>query len=276
MTAIRGFLRVALWPGVVVGTSLGFAWCFAGGVSEIGLALVPAAAIALLVGLEPLLPDRPGKGAWRDPQAWNDIVHGVVGQGGGNALGQALFVFGAAWLAGVVGERWGLRLWPAAWPLWVQVPLLVFVADGIDYGRHRICHEQPWLWPIHALHHDVDRMNALKSSRGHLLDMLFRNLVCYAPLALAGVPREVLLSYAAAVTVFGPIAHANVSLRVPRFLHGLVLTPQVHRIHHARASALSRSNYANTRASTTGSRARRSRTTCSARPGRRSRSGSGR
>ena len=85
----------------------------------------------------------------------------------------------------------------------------------------------------------------MKSGRGHFLDMLLRNLVVYAPLALVGTPREVLLAYAAAVTVFGPIAHANVSVAVPSFLHRLVLTPQVHRIHHARAMALSCSNYAN-------------------------------
>ncbi len=54
-----------------------------------------------------------------------------------------------------------------------------------------------------------------------------------------------MFAYAAAVTVFGPVAHANVSLRVPSFLHRLVMTPQVHRIHHARPLALSCSNYAN-------------------------------
>jgi sterol desaturase/sphingolipid hydroxylase (fatty acid hydroxylase superfamily) len=245
MKTIRSFALAALWPVFVVGTTLGFAASFAWGFSEIGLALVPVVGIVLLFGFEWLLPDRRGKGAWRDPQAWNDVVHGVVGQGGGNALGQAVFVFAAAWLAGEIGERWGLRLWPAQWPGWVQVPLLIVVADGLDYWRHRLEHQLAWLWPIHALHHDIDRMNVLKSSRGHFLDMLFRNFVCYAPLALAGVPREVLLTYAAAITVFGPIAHANVSLRVPRCLHRLVLTPQVHRIHHARSSSLSCSNYAN-------------------------------
>ena len=134
---------------------------------------------------------------------------------------------------------------PSGWSLWLQVPLLVLLADGLDYGRHRWQHTAAWFWPVHALHHNGDRLNILKSGRGHFLDMFLRNLLCYAPLALLGVPREVLLSYAAAVTVFGPIAHANVSIQVPKFLHRLVMTPQVHRIHHARARELSNSNYAN-------------------------------
>lgn len=234
-----------LWPVVVVATTLGFAAGFARGSLEASLALVPLAAGVLLFGLELALPERRGGGAWRDPQAWNDLAHNLVGQGGGNALGQALFVFGAAWLAGEVSRRFGANLWPAQWPWWAQVPLLVFVADGLDYARHRAEHRVRWLWPIHALHHDVDRLNVLKSGRGHFLDMVFRCLVCYAPLALVGVPRDVLLTYAAAVTVFGPIAHANVAVPVPAWLHRWLLTPQVHRIHHARPLHLSCSNYAN-------------------------------
>ena len=245
MRTLRAIAHVMTWPFIVIGTSAGFALGFELGFAEVSLALVPLLAFVLLFALEFGLPERSGAGSWRDPQAWNDITHNIVGQGGGNALGQASFVFGSALLAGEISARWGGNLWPAEWPFWLQVPLLIFLADGLDYLRHRLEHSVAWLWPIHALHHDIDRLNIIKSGRGHVLDMLFRNLVCYAPLALVGVPREVLLTYAAAVTVFGPVAHANVSVWVPRFLHRWVLTPQVHRIHHARALALSCSNYAN-------------------------------
>ncbi|MBW2242877.1 MAG: sterol desaturase family protein [Deltaproteobacteria bacterium] len=155
------------------------------------------------------------------------------------------FVFGAALLAGEISARWGANLWPADWAIWVQLPLLLFIADGLDYGRHRLQHTVSWLWPMHVLHHDVDRMNVLKSGRGHFLDMLFRSLAVYAPLALMGVPASLMLVYAAAISVFGPVAHANVSLPVPSFMHRVFMTPQFHRIHHARPLALSCSNYCN-------------------------------
>lgn len=245
MTPLLAFLRGALWPAFVAGTVFGFLWAFERGHVEAGLALVPLVAIALLLGVELVLPDRRGEGSLHDDQLWNDAFHSVAGQFGGNAVGQIAFVFSAAWIAGAIGERWGGSLWPAQWSLWVQVPLLVLLADGLDYWRHRLMHEVAWLWPVHQLHHDGERLNVLKSGRGHFLDMLLRSLLCYAPLALAGVPRDVMLAYAAAVTVFGPVAHANLSLRVPSFLHRLVLTPQVHRIHHARPLDLSCSNYAN-------------------------------
>ena len=88
-------------------------------------------------------------------------------------------------------------------------------------------------------------MNVLKSGRGHFLDMSFRSLCVYAPMVAIGVPTEVLLWYAAAITVFGPIGHSNVAVRLPSFVHRLVLTPQAHRIHHARDVGLAMSNYAN-------------------------------
>jgi sterol desaturase/sphingolipid hydroxylase (fatty acid hydroxylase superfamily) len=199
----------------------------------------------MLFGLEFVLPARAGHGTWGDPQVWNDVGHSIFGQGAGNAVGQALFVFAAALLAGEISARWGGNLWPSQWPFWVQVVVAIVVADGLDYWRHRLEHSNRWLWPIHALHHDLERMNVIKSSRGHFLDMFFRNLVVYAPLALVGAPREAMLAYAAAVTVFGPIAHANVRVPVPPFLYRCVLTPQVHHVHHARPLALSCSNYAN-------------------------------
>ena len=80
---------------------------------------------------------------------------------------------------------------------------------GLDTGFHRV----GWLWPVHALHHAVDRLHVGKASRTHLLDMLGRSLGTYAPLVALGVPPDVLVWYPAAVTILGPIAHANVDVR---------------------------------------------------------------
>ena len=84
----------------------------------------------------------------------------------------------------------------------------------------------------------------LKASRTHLFDMLLRSLVVYAPLVVLGVPLEVLAWYPAAVTILGPVGHSNLDLCLPSWIHPFLLTPQGHRIHHARALALSSSNYA--------------------------------
>jgi hypothetical protein len=103
-------LHAGLWPLIVAGTALAFWISFAHGYTQLGLFFVPLLGILVLLVLESLLPERRGSGSLADPQFWNDAVHGLVGQGAGNALGQAVFVFAAALLAGEISERWGGNL----------------------------------------------------------------------------------------------------------------------------------------------------------------------
>lgn len=237
--------RLAAWP-IAVGLSLaGFAWGFARGEAVLALLLVPLAVGSLIVALELYIPEVPRADVWRDPEAPRDLFHTVIGQGFGNQLGAVLAAALLALPRGWGGGGLDLGLWPAHWPLGLQIGVGVFLADGIEYARHRAEHGVGWLWPIHALHHSVDRMNVAKGGRGHFLDMVGRHLIVFLPLAALGAPTVVLLAYAAAVTVLGGIGHANVDTRVPGWLHRVVMTPQVHRIHHARAPELALRNYAN-------------------------------
>lgn len=242
---IRSFLRYALWPVTVLATTAAYAVGFASGHAPLTLIAVPSVLVPLLLLVELVLPAERIGPAWRDPQILNDVGHGVFGQGIGVQLGQIFFVSGAALVAGAVSDRFGANLWPTGLPEAVQVLLVIVLADGLETLRHRLLHSHPRLWPLHALHHATDRLHAMKSGRGHFLDMMFRALVVYAPLALVGVPSEVLLWYAAAVTVLGPVAHANIDVWVPGWMHPLLMTPQVHRIHHAGDLEIAMSNYAN-------------------------------
>ena len=141
-------------------------------------------------------------------------------------------------------EPLGATLWPTNLPFAAQVCLLLVVADGLEYWRHRLLHTVPWLWSVHALHHSVDRLHALKGGRNNFVDMALRGALVFAPLVALGVPREVLLWYPAVIVVLGPIAHANLALRFPAFMHRVLVTPPEHRLHHAADRGLADSNFA--------------------------------
>jgi ornithine lipid hydroxylase len=237
--------RLVVWPFVVTLTSAAFALGFAAGQPVVALMFVPVVTTALLVPLEQWMPAVRQGSALDDPQVRQDMVHTVVGQGFGNQLGEAIVAGALALWFGWAGSRLGVTLWPASWPLVLQVVLGLLLADGLEYARHRAEHRYDWLWRIHALHHSVDRMHVLKSGRGHFLDMVLRHLTVFLPLAAIGTPTTILLAYVAAVTVLGTIGHSNVDMRLPGFLHRLVMTPHVHRIHHARDVDLALANYAN-------------------------------
>lgn len=241
---LDAFIRVWLWPFVIAGSVAGFVAAFGAGWGELALLPVPAATIAVLLGLEYHRPRDARLTTVSDPELPNDLAHSVLGGALGPLLGNALFLAGAMVLAASVSDRFGGNLWPLAWPLWAQVVLAIVLSDGLEYWRHRWLHRVAWLWPTHALHHGSDRLHVMKSGRGHVLDFGSRGLLVVAPLVVLGAPPALLLAYPAAITVLGPISHANLDVRLPDWLHYLVQTPQIHAIHHARDTALSDSNFA--------------------------------
>jgi ornithine lipid hydroxylase len=243
---VGGVLRDLLWPLFVLASALGYGAAFASGAPELWVLLaIPGAQIALLFLLELWVPGEPRGAALRDPALAVDLSHTIFGNVVGGSLGQLLLLAATALAAGELAERVGLPLWPRSWPLAAQAALAIVLADGLDVLRHLAFHRSARLWRFHALHHGGDRLHIGKSGRNHFLDVASRGLLVFAPLALLGAPAEALLAYLAAVQVFGPIAHANLDLRVPGFLHRMVLTPAVHRIHHARRIDFALHNYAN-------------------------------
>lgn len=231
-------LAYLLWPGLVA-TFVAIA-LLASGAGPIGLALTATAVTVILLAVERLRPRSPEEDVRADPQLPNDLGHALLANGGALVTDALAITAGTLLASRVVGSG----LWPSAWPVVVQGALVVVLADGLEYGRHRLLHRVAWLWPLHALHHRVDRLHVLKGPRNTILDMGMRSLVVYAPLAAAGVPPELLLCYPLATVVLGPIAHANIDFRFPAFVHRVLVTPPGHRLHHARDLALSDGNFA--------------------------------
>jgi sterol desaturase/sphingolipid hydroxylase (fatty acid hydroxylase superfamily) len=103
----------------------------------------------------------------------------------------------------------------------------------------------PALWRLHGVHHaDLD-LDVTSGSRFHplemLLSMLFKGAVIFAlgPPWLAVLMFEVILNAAA---VFN---HANVRLppKADRVLRWLIVTPDMHRIHHSTLPREHNSNF---------------------------------
>jgi sterol desaturase/sphingolipid hydroxylase (fatty acid hydroxylase superfamily) len=205
-----------------------------------GLALTAILITVILVAVERVWPRSADEDLRSDPQVVNDLAHATVANGGAVATDALALSAGA-----FVGQNLvGLEVWPSAWPLALQAGLALVLADGLEYARHRLVHRVSWLWPVHALHHSIDRLHVLKAPRNTLLDMGLRSLLVYLPLAAAGIPPTLLLLYPLANVIVGPISHSNVELRFPAWLHRLVITPPMHRLHHAKEPALSDGNFA--------------------------------
>jgi sterol desaturase/sphingolipid hydroxylase (fatty acid hydroxylase superfamily) len=150
-----------------------------------------------------------------------------------------------AGLAIVAAERgWGL-FHLLSWPGWLEIGLSVVAFDFAIYLQHVTFHAVPALWRLHMVHHaDLD-FDATTGVRFHPLEILLSLgiklglVLVLGPPAVAVVLFEVLLN---ATSLFN---HGNVRLPVAfdRWLRWIVVTPDMHRVHHSIARRETNSNF---------------------------------
>ena len=183
----------------------------------------------LFVPLEKLLPLRPGQPIFR--AEWQtDFTYFAV-----NHLAVGLFLLLTHALVRTF-FGWAmhepLQAEVAALPFWVQLPLIVLVADLAQYGLHRAWHRVPALWRVHAVHHSIATVDWLAGSRMHLLDMLATRVVVLGVIFVLGFSPSVIDAYIVIVGVHAVLNHANARLPWGPLRH-LVVTPEFHHWHHA-------------------------------------------
>lgn len=139
---------------------------------------------------------------------------------------------------------WGLlNLAPP--PFWIAVVLSVLVLDLAIYLQHVMFHAVPVLWRLHRVHHaDLD-IDVTTGARFHPIEILLSMIIkmgvvlALGPPALAVLVFEVLLN---ATSMFNH-ANARLSLALDRFLRLVVVTPDMHRVHHSIEADETNSNF---------------------------------
>ncbi|MBU2981955.1 sterol desaturase family protein [Lentibacter algarum] len=131
------------------------------------------------------------------------------------------------------------------WPLWVEIILAILIFDFAIWAQHLITHKVPLLWRLHRVHHADTETDVTTAIRFHpveiALSMLLKIGLVYliGPSALAIILFEVLLNGTAMFN------HANLRLPLPfdRALRLVLVTPDMHRVHHSVHRAEHDSNY---------------------------------
>ena len=161
-------------------------------------------------------------------------------------LASRLIAPGAAVAVAVVAEsgNWGL-LHTFASPAWAEIAIAVILLDVAIYFQHVMFHAVPTLWRLHRVHHaDLD-FDVTTGIRFHPLEILLSTLIKCAAVAAIGAPAVAVLLFEVLLNATSVFNHANASLPpgVERWLRWLVVTPDMHRVHHSIRYDESSSNF---------------------------------
>ena len=148
-------------------------------------------------------------------------------------------------LAVVAGSRgWGV-LNLVGLPFWLEIVLAVVVLDLAIYLQHVMFHAVPALWRLHRMHHaDLD-FDVTTGTRFHPVEILVSVAIKMAAVALLGPPAVAVLIFEVLLNGTSMFNHSNVRLpaRLDRVLRWIVVTPDMHRVHHSDAPAETNSNF---------------------------------
>ena len=156
-------------------------------------------------------------------------------------------------LSAVLSAQWaqnnGIGLlniveWKGAW--WVVVPLAtVLIRSFSNYLAHYAFHKMPVLWRLHRVHHFDTNLDVSTGLRNHPAEAVLLLLLATAVSIAFGLDPITLIISETLETSFNLFSHANLGLpaRLDSWLRVLVVTPQVHSVHHSSSQPQTDSNY---------------------------------
>ena len=131
-------------------------------------------------------------------------------------------------------QGWGLFNRYAI-PAWAALAAGVVVLDLAIYLQHVMFHAVPALWRLHRMHHaDLD-IDVTTGARFHPVEIVLSLLLKLAAIAALGVPAAAVLVFELLLNATSMFNHANVRVAavLEPALRWLVVTPDMHRVHHS-------------------------------------------
>ena len=151
------------------------------------------------------------------------------------AIGMAVFV---------ETRGWGILNYLQS-PFWLAVFVSVVTMDAVIYFQHVLVHAVPMLWRLHRVHHaDLD-FDVTTGSRFHPIEIILSMLIKFATIVVLGPPIVAVVIFEILLNASSIFNHANVRIpkNVDRLLRWIIVTPDMHRVHHSVEDDETNSNF---------------------------------
>jgi sterol desaturase/sphingolipid hydroxylase (fatty acid hydroxylase superfamily) len=141
-------------------------------------------------------------------------------------------------------QGWGL-MQSVGLPFWVKVLISFVLLDLVIYLQHVMVHAVPLLWRLHRVHHADPEYDLTTGARFHPIEIILSMLIKITTIAALGPPVVAVILFEVVLNGMAMFNHGNV--RIPdgmdRALRWLVVTPDMHRVHHSMVPSETNSNF---------------------------------
>jgi sterol desaturase/sphingolipid hydroxylase (fatty acid hydroxylase superfamily) len=136
------------------------------------------------------------------------------------------------------GNPYGLLNRPAV-PYAARFVLTFLALDLVRYAAHWAEHHVPLLWRMHQVHHSDPDFDVSTGFRAHPLELVFTQGAYLAAVVILAPPVAAVLAAELITAVESSFAHANARLPawLEKPLRAVVVTSDMHRIHHSEDAA---------------------------------------
>ena len=156
-----------------------------------------------------------------------------------------LLIFTSLW---VKENNFGIINWLPEMPLWLYALLGVLLLDFFGaYLAHYVEHKVKPLWMVHLVHHSDHKVDTTTANRHHPIESIIRFTFTLIGVFIVGTPIAIVFLYQSLSLVATQFTHANIKMskRVDKLISYVLISPDMHKIHHHYKLPYTDSNYGN-------------------------------
>lgn len=148
----------------------------------------------------------------------------------------------------VVAQEFGILYWLPKMPFWALMLIGIMLLDLVGaYLPHWVEHRIKPLWMVHLVHHSDHKVDTTTANRHHPLESVIRFSFTLLGVFIVGAPIGLVMLYQSLSLVLSQFNHANIQLpkNLDRILSFVIVSPDMHKIHHHYRLPYTDANYGN-------------------------------
>ncbi|MCF6764442.1 sterol desaturase family protein [Thiotrichales bacterium 19S3-7] len=130
-------------------------------------------------------------------------------------------------------------------PSYSSIILSIIFLDFVIYLQHVLFHALPIFWRFHRVHHIDQDIDVTTGLRFHPGEIILSLLIKFSAIVLIGTPAISVLLFEVILNATAMFNHSNIHLNkiIDRLLRAIIVTPDMHRVHHSTIPYETNSNY---------------------------------